>query len=69
MNHFSEIMTDAYDLLVKRKVRWTIDMTFEQKVSLYESAINYWRERGEYERCLELQKKLSKVYKDQKNNR
>lgn len=69
MNHFNDMMAEVYDLLTKRRVAWPSDMTFEQKVSLHEKEIEYWRERGDYAKCLLLQKKLSKLYKDQQNSK
>ena len=69
MNHFNDMMSDVYNLLTKRKVQWPSDMTFDQKIVLHEKEIEYWRERGDYEKCFSLQKKLSKLYKDHKNNK
>lgn len=62
MNYFNEMMIDVYSIMTKRKVAWPDDMTFEQKITLHEKEIEYWRSLGDYEKCLILQKKLSKLY-------
>ena len=69
MNYFNEMMVDAFGLMTKRKVSCPSDMTFEQKVSLHEKEIEYWREQGDYEKCISLQKKLSKLYLNRKNGK
>jgi len=69
MNYFNEMMVDSFGLMTKRKVSWPSDMTFEQKVSLHEKEIEYWREQGDYEKCISLQKKLSKLYLNRKNGK
>lgn len=69
MNYFNEMMTDAFSIMTKRKVNWPEDMTFEQKISLHEKEIEYWRELGDYEKCVTLQKKLSKLYLNRKNGK
>lgn len=62
MNHFADIMNDSFALLMKRKVRWPSDMTIDQKISLHEKEIEYWKEQKEFDRCIKLQKKLEKLY-------
>ena len=52
MNYFNKMMVDAFGIITKRKVPWPDDMTFEQKVSLHEKEIEYWRESGDYEKCV-----------------
>lgn len=69
MNYFNQMMVDAFGLMTKRKVAWPSDMTFEQKVTLHEKEIEYWREQGDYEKCISLQKKLSKLYLNRKNGK
>jgi hypothetical protein len=69
MNYFNEMMVDAFGIMTKRKVSWPGDMTFEQKVSLHEKEIEYWREAGDYEKCIKLQNKLSKLYLNRKNGK
>ena len=69
MNYFNEMMTDAFGIMTKRKVAWPDDMTFEQKVTLHEKEIEYWRGQGDYEKCLTLQKKLSKLYLNKKKGK
>ena len=37
--------------------------------SLHEKEIEYWRESGDYEKCIKLQKKLSTLYLNKKNGK
>ena len=69
MNYFDNVMSDVYNIMTKRKVSWPDDMTFEQKVTLHEKEIEYWRHLGDYEKCLILQKKLSKIYLNKKKGK
>jgi len=69
MNYFNEMMADVFSIMTRRKVSWPSDMTFEQKVMLHEKEIEYWRQKGDYEKCLTLQKKLSKLYLNRKNEK
>ena len=62
MNHFADMMNDSFDLLMKRKVKWPTDMTVDQKISLHEKEIEYWKEQKDFDRCIKLQKKLEKLY-------
>jgi len=69
MNYFNEMMADVFSIMTRRKVSWPSDMTFEQKVMLHEKEIEYWRQKGDYEKCTTLQKKLSKLYLNRKNEK
>lgn len=69
MNYFNEMMADVFSIMTRRKVSWPSDMTFEQKVMLHEKEIEYWRQKGDYEKCFTLQKKLSKLYLNRKNEK
>lgn len=66
MNYFNVMMYEGYEMLIKRKVKWPKDMKFDQKVSLYQKEIDFWREQKDYDKCVKLQNKLSKLYSDQK---
>lgn len=36
---------------------------------IHEKEIEYWRESGDYEKCIKLQKKLSTLYLNKKNGK
>jgi len=60
-NYFNKMMFDSFELLVAKKISWPAELMDSQKVALLQSAIEYFQELEDYEKCVILQNKINLI--------
>jgi len=65
-NYFNQMMKDGYELLISKRTSWPYELNASQKVELLQTAIDYYKDQEEYEKCVILQKKIKVIMKPKK---
>jgi len=57
-NYFSQIMSDAFQILKAKKVNWPSELDKQQKIMLLNKCLAYFEHYEEYDKCKTIQHKI-----------
>jgi protein-arginine kinase activator protein McsA len=60
-NFFDKVMHSGYETLVRENVKWPKDLTVQQRIQLLNTAIEYFIQTEEYEKCSVLKRQIDIV--------